>query len=787
MRQLVLFLFVSLLLGGYVALNFQSTTDITAFFPEGENKEKAKLSKAMATSELSRSLVVTVEAQSTEEAVRASRSFEELLRANSHLMAQLSFLEGGPPPNMDRALWELYHPRRLLFLAPTLEQARLTLSDAGLDSAVHQLRERVESPLSTLVTRVAPEDPFLTVPLLLERFGEGLQGIAVEQQRYVADGRFAVLFLGTIASALDANAQREVMAALEQASSSLKEDYPAVRIESSGLGRFAISTQRQIQRDITRISVASVVGLSLLCWVLFRSFRLVYLLFLPIGMGMLFATAVSLFLFDTVHGITFAVGASLIGVCVDYVVHFYAHHLLQPAADGPRGTMRRIRWGLLLGASTTIVGFATLAGSSFPGLRQVAVFSAFGVGGALLTSWLILPSLVPNTPRPLPMLRRVGVMLGQSVGWWRASPGRAWTAGSVGVALSAAGLLTVSWQDSMSELTQADPELYVEDARVRARVTNFDTSKVLLALGSDAETALQVNERLPEEVKAAQKAGELAHWQGVAQLLPSSRSQTAVGSAVQSAALAQRLPRRLEAAGFDSSMFEPYFEYLDAPLPTALSYEDLSTSAAAPLVRSFHVSLGDQVAFTTFLQGVRDVDALARRTQQVPGAVLIDQSTLMTDANRQYRTRTTELLGIGLCAIFFTLWARYRHPRPALAALLPAILSAGLTIAALSALGLSLNLLALTALLMVVSIGVDYGVFLTEVVTQATNAGGDELDATLVGLLISWLSTLFGFGLLALSQQPALRTIGVVAAVGVTCSFLLAPASLVLIKRRQVP
>ena len=261
-----------------------------------------------------------------------------------------------------------------------------------------------------------------------------------------------------------------------------------------------------------------------------------------------------------------------------------------------------------------------------------------------------------------------------------------------------------------------------------------DDEQILEWVGSDAETALQVNERLPEQLKAAQKAGELAHWQGVAQLLPSSRSQTAVGSAVQSAALAQRLPRRLEAAGFDSSMFEPYFEYLDAPLPTALSYEDLSTSAAAPLVRSFHVSLGDQVAFTTFLQGVRDVDALARRTQQVPGAVLIDQSTLMTDANRQYRTRTTELLGIGLCAIFFTLWARYRHPRPALAALLPAILSAGLTIAALSALGLSLNLLALTALLMVVSIGVDYGVFLTEVVTPGN---APPPDAKLVTIAAS--------------------------------------------------
>src|SRR5690606_24752896 len=140
---------------------------------------------------------MTLEARSTDEAVAASHTFEALLRADANLVHQLTHLEGGPAPNMDRALWELYQPRRAGFFAPDVAQAQLRLSDAGLDDAVRELRQRLESPLSTLVTRVAPEDPFLTVPLLLERFGEGMQGVKVEQQRYVADGRVAVLFLGT--------------------------------------------------------------------------------------------------------------------------------------------------------------------------------------------------------------------------------------------------------------------------------------------------------------------------------------------------------------------------------------------------------------------------------------------------------------------------------------------------------------------------------------------------------------------------------------------------------------
>lgn len=785
MRQLWMFLLVALALATYVGFNFQTTTDITAFFPESEQREKSELSKAIATSELSRTLVMTLEARSTDEAVAASHTFEALLRADANLVRQLTHLEGGPAPNMDRALWELYQPRRAGFFAPDVAQAQLRLSDAGLDDAVRELRQRLESPLSTLVTRVAPEDPFLTVPLLLERFGEGMQGVKVEQQRYVADGRVAVLFLGTTASALDASAQRVVLNAVDLAASRLTETFPQVRIESSGLARFAVSTQQQIQRDITRISTASVVGLSLLCWVLFRSFRLVYLLLVPIAMGMLVATSVSLALFQKVHGLTFAVGASLIGVCVDYVAHFYAHHLMSPAREGPRETMRGIHWGLALGAGTTIVGFTTLAGSSFPGLRQMAVFAAVGVVSALVTTTLMLPRLVGSTPPVAqPLLGSLGLRLAGVVGWWQAAPRRAWAVGAAAVAVSVLGLFTASWQDSMRDLTRADPELYEVDARVRGRVTRFDTSKLIVAVGADVQAAQRVNERLPPLLQAAKDEGELSSWQGVASLAPSPETQRAVAEVVRDANLGERLPPKLEAAGFDSSMFTPYFEYLKQPIPEPLTYGDLAASDAAPLVRSFQVTLEDKVAFTTFLRGVDDAAALARRVEQVPGAFLIDQTELTSDASRHHRTRTSQLLALGLGVIFVMLSLRYRRLRAALAALLPALLSAGVTVAALSAFGLELNLLALMALMMVLSIGADYGVFLTEVaVTKPKDS--EEMQATLVGLFVSWLSTLFGFGLLALSEQPALRTIGVVAGVGVTCSFLLAPASLVLLRSKQ--
>src|SRR5690606_30273265 len=116
----------------------------------------------------------------------------------------------------------------------------------------------------------------------------------------------------------------------------------------------------------------------------------------------------------------------------------------------------------------------------------------------------------------------------------------------------------------------------------------------------------------------------------------------------------------------------------------------------------------------------------------------------------------------------------------ALSATVPAVLSASVTIAVLGLLGVPLNILGLTSLLMVLSLGVDYAVFLVDAGDGVDLESRRGLGATMTGLLVSWVSNLCGFGLLAMSQQPAMRLIGLIAGIGVTCALLFAPTALVL-------
>ncbi len=766
-------------LATFVALRMEIVSDVTHFLPDANDRSLARLSKEIAQSELTRTMVLAIGGPSADVARAAGLDLEAALREEPRVSPQLAFLEGGPPQDLERAMWELYQPRRLGFVADDGAAAEALTTDAGLAETARDLKRRLASPLSPLVSRVAPSDPFLALTRLFERLEGGrADGLAVVDGRFMTDDeRHAFLFLGTRAAAFDGGAQRPLLEGLEDAFAEVNARHDgALTLQSSGVNRFAVRAETMIKGDIIRVSSLSVLGLLLLCALLFRSLRLVVLTAAPVSAGVLAGCAVNLALFGRVHSVTLAFGASLIGVCIDYAVHFYSHHVLAPDPGGPKRTLAHIWTGLLLGATTTVAGFTGLAWSSFPGLRELAVFAGAGIGTALLATRWLVPPLMPAVREPRPFQRRLAIRAGRLLDGMRARRRMLWALPAAAIGVIALGAPAVEWNDDIAALNKLDPALLAEDEAVRAKITRYEQGRMVVALGESEEEALQINDRVERALADAAAAGELKGYRTLAPMLPSAARQRAVQGALRSADVWPRLERALVREGFRPEGFAPFREALEAPPAEPVTFAELASSPLAPFVRPFKVDLGERTAFLGFLHGVAAPDAVAARLAGIDGAVFVDHGALMSQIYRTYRSRTVDLLLVGLAVVLALVALRYRSASRTLAAFAPAVLAAGVTVAVLALLGLPLNLLALTALLMVVSMGVDYGVFLVEAATSHP-AG---LPATLIGIIVACASTVLGFGLLALSDHPALQTIGVTSAVGIVASLLLAPTALVL-------
>lgn len=785
-------LFLLLGFGLDASRKFSIDTSMEHFLPEAGERKLYRISRDLLDSTLTSRMVLTLGLRNDE--LNRDERREVLLRASRSFGAALEKLEGikavtqGPPPGVEESFFDLYFPRRFAYFSLEPErEAKLRFGTENLRHGAERLKETLASPQGVLVRNLAPRDPWMLFFDFVTQAGNSAHRLDVLEGQFFAHQSevgqpsshedFAVFFVELDDSALDSSAQAPLLAGLNTVFESQNRAHDSQLIlEASGANRFAVATERSMKEDIERVFSLSALGIFLLFFVFFRSPGRMLFLVLPIISGLVCALWATLTFFGSVHALTLAFGGALIGVALDYPVHTLCHHDLK--AEGCRGgvTVRRLLPTLGLAAGTTILGLLGLGWAAFPGIREIAIFSAVGVSAALITTALAFGCLPPTHTEPSAS-RRVSALLLRgftSLGKTRTIPA---TLVLCSLFLAVAGFSRVRFAPGLESLAPLDPKLLAEEERVQERVGQADGGTLAISLGSDLEQALERNEEAARVLSQAKRDGLIGRFENVSTLLRSQGLQKRSQRAIQSSPrLAERTLDALGEAGFVKEGFSQIAGELARPL-VPLTKQELEASPLAPLVEPFLFEVDGEVAVIAPLGDVQDFPELERRFATVPGVHLFSQKALLNAAYSDLRGRTTELLLLGLFFVFAAALARYRNLTKAAALLLPAVLAASCTVGILSLLGVELNLLHLLGLLLVCSMGVDYGVFLLD--------SEDDPRAALLSIMIGCLSTMLSFGALALSSAPALRALGVTISVGILLSLLLAPTALLLLPAQR--
>jgi predicted exporter len=251
--------------------------------------------------------------------------------------------------------------------------------------------------------------------------------------------------------------------------------------------------------------------------------------------------------------------------------------------------------------------------------------------------------------------------------------------------------------------------------------------------------------------------------------VPSRGEQLARLAAARAAA--PRIRRILEELDFVPDQFQPLWDALAADPPPILTLAEVRRSPIAPLLTGWMPASTTPIAVIP-LAGVTDPAGLRAR---VPSATIIVPAETIAELFRGVRIRTAAASALGFAAIFGLLLARYRSARRAMIALGPALLACVATVGALVAAGTPLTILHVMSLLLVISMGVDFGIFFVD-----TTDSLEESARTMVSILTAAVTTILSFGLLGLSPSPGLAALGVTVTLGVTFSlvFCFAMASL---------
>lgn len=537
----------------------------------------------------------------------------------------------------------------------------------------------------------------------------------------------------------------------------------ALRIDAAGVPLFTDAAATRARDELGRIGAFSTAGVLLFALAFFGRIATLVLLAGSVAAGFAAGLGAALGLFDSLALVTFVFGATLIGVAVDYGAHWFA---FAPSIPDPIARRRALAPGLLTAALSSALAYGVLIATPLPGLRQMGLLAASGLLATLAVVLFWLPYADRWAPRRDTRLVRFLETRLPRLPRWDELPRLGQAALALGaVAFLAVGAARIEWASGIRDLQFVPAGLAKAQTRLSTALRLPSPAQVFVVSGATEDAVLAAEERLLTALRADPTLD--IQPLAMADYVPSAARQAEDARLVREA-LRRITPRMTDVLGAGPQLPDPSPEaprvtadaVLATPFGAALGHLRLTSEAdvAAGVEKTVaHLVMLSGVR-AEHLEKLRALESVARAdgpdasaTSDIATRVRFvnltgDMETILT----RYRNRVLEsaLAGFGLLALvalrIFGLHNAWRALLPALFGMLGALAAFGWA-------GIPVTLFTTLAIVLVLGLGVDYGIFLTRSPTDGRTAAA---------VLFSGVTTLLSFGLLAASETPALAAFG---------------------------
>ncbi len=729
--------------------------DFSAFLPPSATAEERLLVAQLREGIVSRLMLMALEGGDDRTLAQASRALATRLAADP----AFEFVTNGGREQFATQAEALMRHRYAL--SPQVEARRFT--QEGLREALEESLANLASPAGILTRATLARDPTGELQALLSRLSPGAGPAQRHGVWFSADGRHAFLLAQTKAAGFDSEGQAEAMAKVRAA---LAQSSPNVSLTMSGPGVFAAESRRLIRADTVKLGYWSAGLILLLLVVVYRSPLAIGLVLVPTALGLVAGVLVVQALFGSVHAITLAFAATLVGESVDYPSYVLLN--ASPGETAARAA-RRVGRTLMLAVLTTVASALALALSSFQGLAQLGVLTMVGVVVAGLASHRLIPWLLGDRVLAFPRLA-IPTSARLAASRW---PSRIAMAA---VAVAAAGLVATHpawWERELAALSPVPASLRALDASLRREMGAPEVSVFLASTGKTEAGALEAAEAMHEPLERWRGEGLLGSFDSPARYVPAPATQAARRAALPEATtLEANLRAALKGLPYRPDAFDPFLKDVAAARSAApVTRASFKGTALGARLNSQLIDFDGQWLALTSVGGVTDVARLATAVENAGAGRtrLVDLKRVSSDMLENFRREALQQATIGALLILVLLAVGLASPRRAVRVAVPVAGALVLTVATLALLGHRLGVFHLVALLLVLGIGLNYALFF-----ERPPEDEEERARTRLALALCSASTFITFGILATSATPVLRAIGASVAIGAAYSLLLA-------------
>src|ERR1700683_1905260 len=627
-------------------------TDITALLPFEERDATIRHAKDRVTEILTERVFVLV-GNSDRANARAGGAILAKALTDSGMTTTVTYQTRS---DSLKSLSEMYFPYRLGLLSDAdRERLRENKGEQIVDRAIAS----VYGPSSIVDANLLRRDPFLLMPEFLSNLPMPVAHLTPDDGVLSTrdGGETWVLLVAQLNGNVYSGAfQERFIATLNAAERSLDAEMPHLRILRVAAKFYPQAGAKSATSETARLSIVSFVGTVILILIVFRAIRPVWLTLLAIGVGVLCAFAVCVSISVGLNVAVLVFGVSLNGIAIDYCLQYVTARFGVDAGT-PHDRLRHVLPGITLGAVTTLIGYATLMLAPFPGLHQIAVFSAVGLLGSFTTIVLWLPFLdspesLAGGTHILALANRLWVFW-QDVRYWRWR----WSAIALIGIVAIVGATRLRIDDDIRHQQTLAANLREQESEIRRLTGISGGTEFLLVRAADQDGALQTEESLEAPLMSARQDSTIRGFQSLAQFVPSVARQRDNRALVNDklmrpylASYYQRLGMRdVTPSGDDSKGFLT---------PDAFT-EDSPLSFLRNLVLQSDASGTTDLVL---LNGVTRPDEIRSIAKATPGVRFVDPTEDVTRLLGEYRRRAIILIVVSVLLMMPVLVWRYGPP-----------------------------------------------------------------------------------------------------------------------------
>lgn len=596
------------------------------------------------------------------------------------------------------------------------------------------------------------EDPYLLASLSEERLLKKLSvfsgNLTLQENRMIVqDSGMTYVFLNarlgenTPSFASDSH----ILSELEKKIDSLREKYPSLRVEKSGVPFHSYESSKRAQKEVAWISGISIGIIFVLLLVVFRSVIPICATLVSILVAILAATGATLAAFHEIHIFTFVFGTSVIGVSIDYALHHFADK------DA------RLR-SMLLGFMTTELSYVALGIVDFPLLRQMAFFSMVGLASALLSVVLIFPKISNRMHAQSPRLLRVSQIILAGYSKVERFPRvLRYSLWAVGLLALVPGFFKMQVQTDIRAMYQPPESLWNSELKIQRWINSGISPAYFIVSGNSEEELLEREEALSEKLRMAEKDSLLKSHLSISEFFPSDKRRSQMDSALHRI-LPIRYPELCRALKIKP---KKNWENLASPKDSALP-EQLERMRDMLLLGNIDGKFYS-VVMPLHLQKKFDVHAYEDSEN---GIYAVNKMQTVNAALTELSWTALSLVAFAYFAVFFILSFVYTW-MDSLRVVRAPILACLLTLSVLGYAQIPVNFFVIVGLILTLGIGIDYALFFKDSEGHA--------DSTALAVMLSALTTLVSFGTLAFSHFAPISVFGLTVLLGISTCFLLSP------------